>query len=85
MDGVPYDPDDTEHNDSKFAFACWPESLASGKCIFILNEENVVYRTQACGIGAFYEVQGRSTMPNNLNTWPGTVGPNSMNFWTPLR
>lgn len=84
--GVPYDPDDDDHNPSRFGYMAWPDAYnSSGKLIFIINQDGVVFRTAAGALGSAYEVQGGSTQPNNMAAWPGGVaGPLSTGLWSKL-
>jgi len=34
------------HNQSTFAFACYPDSFSAGRQIFVINEGNTIYRRQ---------------------------------------
>jgi prepilin-type N-terminal cleavage/methylation domain-containing protein len=50
------------HNTSKFAFIAFPDSLSSGKYVFIVNEGNTIYRSATTGI-----------VRPSTNTPPGTL------------
>jgi prepilin-type N-terminal cleavage/methylation domain-containing protein len=50
------------HNASKFGFTAFPDSVSSGKYVFIVNENNTVYRSATT-----------STVRPSTNTPPGTL------------
>jgi len=84
--GAEYDPDDDDHNFTRFGYVCWPDVYNStGSVIFIINQGGTMFRTGQCGIGSIHEVIGGSNMPNNVDVWPGGLaGPLSTGDWSTL-
>jgi len=51
------------HNLWRFAFTCWPDTMNSGKFIYLIDENNTIYRSATTG----------SVKPS-ANTPPGIIG-----------
>lgn len=77
--GVP--PMGTVHNTSKFGFLAFPDSTSSGKFIFIINENNVVYRSATSG---FSRPAGNppGLLVAPYNAWPDDTALKS--YWSKI-
>ena len=70
------------HNTSKFGFLAFPDSLSSGKYVFIVNENNTIYRSATTGI-----VRPSTTTPPGpinapYNEWPSDT--NLKSYWSKI-
>jgi prepilin-type N-terminal cleavage/methylation domain-containing protein len=71
------------HNTSKFGFCSYPDSQSSGKYVFIVNENNTIFRSATTGA-----VRGSASNPPGLLTldeyrnWPTDT--NLKSFWSKL-
>jgi prepilin-type N-terminal cleavage/methylation domain-containing protein len=71
------------HNTSKFGFISYPDSQSAGKYVFIVNENNTIFRSATTGA-----VRGSTSNPPGLLTltvyqnWPDDQ--NLKSFWSKL-
>jgi prepilin-type N-terminal cleavage/methylation domain-containing protein len=71
------------HNTSKFGFISYPDSQSAGKYVFIVNENNTIFRSATTG-----SVRGSTSNPPGLLTlsvyqnWPDDQ--NLKSFWSKL-
>ena len=54
------------HNESKFGFVAFPDSMSAGKFIFRVNENNTIFRE------AILSTRVGTAVPPGLNAIPGT-------------
>lgn len=72
----------TVHNTSKFGFLAYPDSQSAGKFVFIVNENNTIFRSATSG-----SVRPSATTPPGLQSAPYTDWPNDAtlkSFWSKL-
>jgi prepilin-type N-terminal cleavage/methylation domain-containing protein len=70
------------HNLWRFAFTCWPESMNSGKFIYLIDENNTIYRSATTG-----SVRPSVNNPPGLIAAPYDTFPTSANlksYWSKL-
>jgi len=73
----------TVHNTSKFGFLSFPDSQSAGKYVFIVNENNTIFRSATTGV-----VRPGTSSPPGLLTiaqyinWPDDT--NLKSFWSKL-
>jgi prepilin-type N-terminal cleavage/methylation domain-containing protein len=69
------------HNASKFGFLSFPDSTSAGKFVFIVNENNTIFRSATSGF-----TRPVGTPPGSLTSpytdWPGDT--NLKSFWSKL-
>jgi prepilin-type N-terminal cleavage/methylation domain-containing protein len=59
------------HNTSKFGFVGFPATPSSGDFVFLLNENNTVFRFQPAGLpSSFASPPGLQAIPRSLLEWP---------------
>jgi prepilin-type N-terminal cleavage/methylation domain-containing protein len=63
------------HNTSKFGFTAYPDSMSSGKYVFIVNENNTVYRSATTG-----NVKPSTSTPPGTLAAPYTDWPSDSNL-----
>jgi len=67
------------HNTSKFGFLAFPDTQSSGKYVFIVNENNTIFRSATSGF-----TRPSATPPGTLaspyNEWPGDS--NLKSYWS---
>jgi prepilin-type N-terminal cleavage/methylation domain-containing protein len=67
------------HNTSKFGFLSFPDSTSAGKFVFIVNENNTVFRSATSGF-----TRPSGTPPGSLTSpysdWPGDT--NLKSYWS---
>jgi len=67
------------HNTSKFGFVSYPDSQSAGKYVFIVNENNTIFRSATSGF-----TRPSATPPGTLaspyNEWPGDS--NLKSYWS---
>jgi prepilin-type N-terminal cleavage/methylation domain-containing protein len=71
------------HNMSKFGFVAYPESQSAGKYVFVVNENNTIFRSATSGAVK----TGTSNPPGALTTAPYANFPSDANlksFWSKL-
>jgi hypothetical protein len=71
------------HNLSKFGFVAYPESQSAGKYVFIVNENNTIFRSATSGAVK----TGTSNPPGVLTTAAYANFPSDANlksFWSKL-
>jgi prepilin-type N-terminal cleavage/methylation domain-containing protein len=73
----------TVHNTSKFGFMAFPDSQSAGKYVFIVNENNTIFRAATTGVVR----PGTSSPPGVLTiaqyiSWPDDT--NLKSFWSKL-
>jgi prepilin-type N-terminal cleavage/methylation domain-containing protein len=72
----------TCHNTSKFGFLAFPDSQSAGKYVFIVNENNTIFRSATSGA-----VKTTTTNPPGLLAAPYTEWPSDANlksFWNKM-
>jgi len=69
------------HNTSKFGFLSFPDSQSAGKFVFIVNENNTIFRSATSG---FTRPSGTppGTLTSPYNQWPSDTSLKS--FWSKL-
>jgi prepilin-type N-terminal cleavage/methylation domain-containing protein len=70
------------HNLWKFGFVAWPDTSAAGKFVYIVNENNTIYRSATSGA-----IRPSTTTPPGLLTTPYDAFPADVNlksFWAKL-
>jgi prepilin-type N-terminal cleavage/methylation domain-containing protein len=73
----------TVHNTSKFGFCAYPDSQSAGKYVFIVNENNTIFRSATTGV-----VKPSTSSPPGVLTltqytnWPDDL--NLKSFWSKL-
>jgi prepilin-type N-terminal cleavage/methylation domain-containing protein len=73
VDTVGSSPMGTVHNTSKFGFCSYPDSQSSGKYVFIVNENNTIFRSATTGAvkTSTSNPPGILVAPSNVyNNWP---------------
>jgi len=67
------------HNTSKFGFLAFPDTQSSGKYVFIVNENNTIFRSATSG---FTRPVGTppGTLASPYNQWPGDA--NLKSYWS---
>jgi type II secretory pathway pseudopilin PulG len=72
------------HNTSKFGFAAFPDSSSSGKYLFILNENNTIFRQTVTGAREGRDVPpGRKGVNQAWQHWPDDSKPAAADFHCP--
>jgi prepilin-type N-terminal cleavage/methylation domain-containing protein len=73
----------TVHNTSKFGFCAFPDSQSAGKYIFMVNENNTIFRSATTGVvrASTANPPGVLTIAQYLN-WPDDS--NLKSFWSKL-
>ena len=72
----------TVHNLWKFGFTCWPDSRNAGKFVFIIDENNTIFRSAVTG-----QVKPTLSSPPGIAAAPYDVYPNEVNlksYWSKL-
>jgi len=70
------------HNTSKFGFIAYPDSQSAGKYVFVVNENNTIFRSATSG-----SVKPGTSNPPGLLNAPYQVFPNDTNlksYWSKL-
>ncbi|HLY75696.1 MAG TPA: hypothetical protein VKU80_16370, partial [Planctomycetota bacterium] len=70
------------HNTAKFGFLAYPDSQSAGKYVFVVNENNTIFRSATSGT-----VKPGTSNPPGLVNAPYTVFPNDGNlksYWSKL-
>ena len=58
------------HNSSKFGFTAFPDSMSSGKYVFIVNENNTIYRSATTGVVKPTIATPPGTLAAPYTDWP---------------
>jgi type II secretory pathway pseudopilin PulG len=72
----------TVHNLWKFGFTCWPDSRNAGKFVYIIDENNTIFRTAVTSV-----IKPTLSSPPGIAASPYDVYPadsNLKSFWTKL-
>ena len=72
----------TTHNTSKFGFASYPDSQSAGKYVFVVNENNTIFRSATSG-----QVKPSTSNPPGVAASPYADFPNDTNlkaYWSKL-
>lgn len=72
------------HNTSKFGFMCYPDSQSAGKYVFIVNENNTIFRSATSGAvkPAITNPPGTLVAGSPFIDWPSDQ--NLKSFWSKL-
>ena len=70
------------HNTSKFGFLAYPDSQSAGKYVFIVNENNTIFRSATSGAVKTTATTPPGTLGANYNSWPDDT--NLKSFWNKL-
>jgi prepilin-type N-terminal cleavage/methylation domain-containing protein len=70
------------HNTSKFGFLSYPDSQSSGKYVFIVNENNTIFRSATSGAIRPAATNPPGTLGAPYNTWPDDA--NLKSYWSKL-
>ena len=72
----------TVHNTSKFGFLAYPDSQSSGKFVFIVNENNTIFRSATTGVAKPSTATPPGTIASPYSEWPSDT--NLKSFWSKL-
>jgi prepilin-type N-terminal cleavage/methylation domain-containing protein len=70
------------HNTSKFGFLAYPDSLSAGKYVFIVNENNTIYRSATTGIVRPSSATPPGPINAPYNEWPSDT--NLKSYWAKI-
>jgi prepilin-type N-terminal cleavage/methylation domain-containing protein len=70
------------HNTFKFGFSAWPDSIGAGKFVYIINENNTIFRTATSGAVKTGTANPPGVLTNVYGHWPDD--PNMKSFWAKL-
>jgi hypothetical protein len=70
------------HNASKFGFTAYPDSQSSGKFLFIVNENNTIFRSATTSIVRPSTATPPGSMSTTYNEWPTDT--NLKSYWSKL-
>jgi prepilin-type N-terminal cleavage/methylation domain-containing protein len=70
------------HNTSKFGFMCFPDSQSAGKYVFIVNENNTIFRSATSGAVKTTVTNPPGTLNAPFINWPNDA--NLKSFWSKL-
>jgi len=70
------------HNTSKFGFLAFPDSQSSGKFVFIVNENNTIFRSATTSVVKPSTATPPGTMTAPYTDWPADT--NLKSYWSKL-
>ena len=70
------------HNTSKFGFLAFPDSQSAGKYVFIVNENNTIFRSATSGAVKAGPTSPPGTCATPYDMWPDDA--NLKSFWNKL-
>jgi prepilin-type N-terminal cleavage/methylation domain-containing protein len=70
------------HNTSKFGFLAYPDSMSSGKYVFIVNENNTIYRSATTGVVRPSTATPPGPVVAPFTDWPSDT--NLKSYWAKI-
>ncbi len=70
------------HNTAKFGFCAYPDSQSAGKYVFIVNENNTIFRSATSGFSRPAGTPPGTAIGANYQNWPDDT--NMKSFWSKI-